>query len=61
MALTSKDPHNLRELARTVALGVKIARRQELGKPTKALEREVERIREKAQAREDARAKARRK
>jgi hypothetical protein len=51
----------MRELARTVILGVKIARRQELGKPTRVLEREVERIREKAQAREDARAKARRK
>lgn len=61
MALTSKDPYTARETARIIALGIRIARRQELGKPTRALEREADRIREEAQAREDARAKARRK
>lgn len=61
MPATDKDPHNMRELTRTVVLGIKIARRQERGQSTRALEREVERIRERAQAREDARAKTRRK
>jgi hypothetical protein len=55
MALTPHDPHNLTELARVIALGVRIDRRRARGKSTKALERQVERIREKAQAREDAR------
>ncbi|MFE2828459.1 hypothetical protein [Streptomyces fagopyri] len=57
MALTSKDPHNARELAATVLLGARILRRQDRGKPTKRLENRVERIREKAQAREDAKRK----
>ncbi|MGW6258636.1 hypothetical protein [Streptomyces sp. NPDC055085] len=57
MALTDKDPHNARELARVVYLGLRATRREARGKPTKAIEREVERIRDKAQAREDARRK----
>ena len=57
MALTGKDPHNSRELARVLVLGLRIERRRSYGKPTRALENEVERIREKAQAREDARGK----
>jgi len=61
MALTSKDPYTVRETARIIAIGIRIARRQELGKPTRALEREADRIREQAEAREKARAKARRK
>ncbi|MEW2272162.1 hypothetical protein [Streptomyces griseofuscus] len=61
MAATEHDPHNLRELAATVVLGYRIARRQEKGKPTRALENRAERIRAEAQAREDARADARRK
>ncbi|MEV6116618.1 hypothetical protein AB0L59_30125 [Streptomyces sp. NPDC052109] len=61
MALTDKDPHNLRELAATVVLGYRITRRQEKGQPTKALEKRVDRIREKAQEREDQRGKGRKK
>lgn len=57
MALTSKDPHNLGEMARVIALGARITRREARGKPTKRLEARVDRIREKAQAREDARRK----
>lgn len=57
MAATNRDPHNVRELARVVLLGARIARREARGKRTKALENEVERIRTKAQAREDARRK----
>ncbi|MFG2637130.1 hypothetical protein ACGFX8_25265 [Streptomyces sp. NPDC048362] len=59
MPATAHDPHNLRELTKTVVLGYRITRRQEKGKPTGHLEREVDRIREKAQEREDARAKGR--
>ncbi len=59
MAATPHDPHNLRELAATVVLGYRIARRQEKGKRTKALENRVERIREQAQQREDQRGKGR--
>lgn len=55
MPVTPHDPHNAREMARVIALGIRIERRRSYGKPTAALEREVERIREKAQAREDAR------
>ncbi|MEV0183825.1 hypothetical protein AB0I54_31755 [Streptomyces sp. NPDC050625] len=55
MALTPHDPHNAREMAAVIALGLRIERRRAYGKPTKALERQVERIREQAQAREDAR------
>ena len=57
MAATSKDPHNARELARVVVLGARIARREARGKKVKALENRVDRIREQAQAREDAKRK----
>ncbi|MGP4048766.1 hypothetical protein [Streptomyces sp. 2A115] len=57
MAATSKDPHNAREIARVIYLGARAAQRQARGKSTKRIEREVDRIREKAQAREDARGK----
>ncbi|GAA3100510.1 MULTISPECIES: hypothetical protein [Streptomyces] len=58
-ALTDKDPHSLGELARVVYLGAKAVRRQQRGKSTKRIENEIDRIREVAQAREDARAKRR--
>ncbi|MFE1882650.1 hypothetical protein [Streptomyces diastatochromogenes] len=61
MALTDKDPYTLRETAQIIALGIRIERRRAYGKPTKALENQADRIREKAQAREDARAKGRKK
>ncbi|WP_328845447.1 hypothetical protein [Streptomyces sp. NBC_00258] len=54
MAATSRDPHNNRELAAVVLLGARIARLERLGKPTKRLENRVDRIREQAQKREDA-------
>ncbi|MGW1796931.1 hypothetical protein ACWCQN_13190 [Streptomyces sp. NPDC001984] len=57
MAFTDKDPHNISELARVVVLGVRITRRQAKGKGTARLERQVDRIREQAQKREDARSK----
>ncbi|NJP73808.1 hypothetical protein [Streptomyces sp. C1-2] len=56
MPVSKHDPYNARELAQIVTLGIRIARRQERGKPTAALERQADRIREKAQAREDAKA-----
>ncbi|MGW3200691.1 hypothetical protein ACWDBD_40230 [Streptomyces sp. NPDC001118] len=59
MAASKHDPHNLRELAATVMLGYRITRRQEKGRPTKALENRVDRIRVKAQEREDNRGKDR--
>lgn len=61
MALTSKDPHNAREIAATVILAARIVRRQERGKPTKRLENRVDRIREDAQKREDAKKNQRKK
>jgi hypothetical protein len=57
MAATSKDPHNNREIARVIRLGARIAWREARGKPTKRLNNEVDRIRERAQAREDAKRK----
>ncbi|MGW0736332.1 hypothetical protein [Streptomyces sp. NPDC002851] len=60
MALTNKDPHNAREMARVLYLSAKALRRQSRGKPIEAVENEIDRIREKAQAREDARARNRR-
>ncbi|WP_261719068.1 hypothetical protein [Streptomyces sp. FZ201] len=57
MAFTDKDPHNLSELARVIALGVRIEHRRARGKGVKRLENRVDAIREKAQAREDARRK----
>jgi hypothetical protein len=44
-------------MARVIALGLRIERRRAYGKSTKRLENRVDRIREKAQAREDARRK----
>ena len=61
MAISGKDPHNAREMARVLALGLRIERRRSYGKPTRALENKVESIREKAQAREDARARGKKK
>lgn len=57
MALTDKDPHTAGEILRVVALGVRIERRKARGKPVKALENRVERIRKDAQKREDQRGK----
>ena len=57
MGATPHDPHNLRELAQVVILGGRIQRRKARGKSTRALENRVDRIREQAQAREDARGK----
>ncbi|MFF4836564.1 hypothetical protein [Streptomyces sp. NPDC001315] len=59
MAATNQDPHSVGELLRVVALGARITRRQAKGKPTKRLENRVDAIRDKAQAREDARTKGR--
>lgn len=61
MPLTSKDPYTAKETVQIIAIGLKIARRMERGQPTRALERRADAIRERAQARENARAKARRK
>ena len=57
MAATSKDPHNLGDLARVLVLGARISRREARGKSTKRLERRVERIREDAVKREEVNAK----
>ncbi|WP_405924875.1 hypothetical protein [Streptomyces sp. NBC_00035] len=54
MALTNKDPHNAREMAAVILLGLRIERRKARGKPTKRLENRADRIREEAQTREDA-------
>ncbi|RFU83272.1 hypothetical protein DY218_28610 [Streptomyces triticagri] len=55
MALTNKDPHNAREIARVIYLSGKAMRRQSRGKSTKAIDSRIDAIREKAQARENAR------
>ncbi|MFE9880463.1 hypothetical protein [Streptomyces sp. NPDC005784] len=57
MPVSKHDPHNAGELAAVILLGVRIERRQARGKPVKALENRVERIREKAQQRENERGK----
>lgn len=57
MPATNRDPHNLSELARVIALGVRIQRRQALGKGTKRLEARVDQIRARAEERENARRK----
>lgn len=57
MALSDRDPHNARELAKVLALGLRIERRRAYGKPTKALENRVEKIREQAEQREKNRGK----
>ncbi|MGW1808239.1 hypothetical protein [Streptomyces sp. NPDC002078] len=59
MPVSKHDPYNAREMAQIIALGFRIERRRAYGKSTKALENQADRIREKAQAREDARAKGR--
>ena len=56
MALTDKDPHNAREMAQAIVLAARIVHRQSRGKSTARLENKADRIREKAQEREDARA-----
>jgi len=55
------DVLTAREVAQIIALGIRIERRRAYGKPTKALENQADRIREKAEEREEQRAKARRK
>lgn len=55
MPVSKHDPYNAREMAQIIALGIRIERRRAYGKPTTALERQADRIREQAQAREDAR------
>jgi hypothetical protein len=57
VAFTDKDPHSLGEIARVVALGMRIERRKARGKSVKALENRVDRIRTEAQKREDQRGK----
>jgi hypothetical protein len=57
MAVSKHDPHNARELAAVLLLGARIQRREARGKSVKALENRVDRIREQAQAREDAKRK----
>ncbi|AYG80131.1 hypothetical protein DWB77_02257 [Streptomyces hundungensis] len=57
MALTDKDPHNLRETLRVIRLSAQATKRQGRGKSTKRINNEIDRIRETAQAREDARRK----
>ncbi|WP_181007323.1 hypothetical protein [Streptomyces sp. SM1] len=57
MSFTSKDPHNLSEIARIVAIGVKVQRRKARGKSTRALEKRADAITERAEAREAARRK----
>lgn len=57
MAFTNKDPHSAGELLKVVALGARILHREARGKPTKRLENRVEKIREDAQKREDAKRK----
>ncbi|MFI2202682.1 hypothetical protein ACH47Z_18255 [Streptomyces sp. NPDC020192] len=55
MPVSKHDPYNAREIARIIALGIRIERRRAYGKPTAALERQADQIRENAQKREDAR------
>ncbi|MFE9553215.1 hypothetical protein ACFYOD_06995 [Streptomyces sp. NPDC006703] len=57
MALTDKDPHNLRETLRVMRLSAQAAKRQGRGKSIKRIENEIDRVRETAQAREDTRRK----
>lgn len=55
MPVSKHDPYNAREIAQIITLGLRIERRRAYGKPTTALERQADRIRENAQKREDAR------
>lgn len=59
MPVSKHDPYNAREIAQIIAIGLRIERRRAYGKPTKALENQADRIREKAQARENERTKGR--
>ncbi|MGW7138790.1 hypothetical protein [Streptomyces xanthophaeus] len=52
---TDKDPHSPGEIAHVLYLSARAVRRQRRGKSTKAIENQIDRIRETAQAREDAR------
>lgn len=61
MPISKQDPYNAREVAQLIALGLRIERRRAYGKPTNALERQADRIREQAEAREAARGKGRKK
>ncbi|MFE1430378.1 hypothetical protein ACFW6C_33140 [Streptomyces fungicidicus] len=55
------DVLTAREVAKIVAIGIRIERRRAYGKPTKALENQADRIREEAEEREKQRAKGRKK
>lgn len=57
MPVSKHDPYNARELAQILVLGARIERRRAFGKPTKRLENQADRIREKAEERENGRAK----
>ncbi|MFF9153851.1 hypothetical protein ACF1AB_16660 [Streptomyces sp. NPDC014846] len=57
MPISKHDPYNVREAAQIIALGIRIEKRRAYGKSTAALERQADRIREQAEARENARAK----
>ncbi|MFC8347857.1 hypothetical protein [Streptomyces sp. NPDC057280] len=57
MPVSKHDPYSARELAQIIALGLRIERRRAYGKSTAALERQADRIRERAEAREAARSK----
>ncbi|MFE4701074.1 hypothetical protein ACFRIC_28845 [Streptomyces sp. NPDC056738] len=57
MPVSKHDPHNARELAAVLLLGVRIDRRKNRGKSVKRLENRVAKIREDAQKRENQRGK----
>ncbi|MET7431976.1 hypothetical protein ABZT16_23785 [Streptomyces flaveolus] len=57
MPVSKHDPYTAREMAQIITLGLRIERRRAYGKPTKALENQVDRIREKAEERENTRKK----
>lgn len=57
MPATNHDDLTWGELARVVAIGAKVQRRQARGKSTRALEKQADDIIAKAQARENARRK----
>ncbi|MFF1356952.1 hypothetical protein [Streptomyces sp. NPDC058297] len=58
MAISDKDPYNARETAHVLLLAARAVRREARGKSTRAIEKQLVRIREDAQAREDSRAAA---
>ncbi|WP_432020962.1 hypothetical protein [Streptomyces sp. 1222.5] len=59
MPISKHDPYTIREAALVIALGIRIEKRRAYGKSTAALERQADRIREQAEARENARAQSR--